>query len=794
MLNTHLRLNLGQLISRCHALPGVHQYLFCSGCERASLWFFAQLRPPVPAGGSSRLQGRFTDMIRLRQVPADASLMLALPLHWARGLPVRAAAPPLRELAAAGGACVGLHHLTGASDSRADQSVSADADQPVSELGRLWLHYREFSTRPLTSAEAVRQLRLERLLQRRFAPGSLEPSRRGQPLPLHRWLSGLPQNPDGLARDLVALLHLLPPRSQAAVAEALAERILAALDDSSTDPGPWRGLLEALVGGINTRDSRLSDLAHHLRAYGLRRAEAFADPAERGLMLMRLLQAGPELTAVSPDGLAHCIDALVQAGQQQSLEEIVSAAGPNLLLLRSLVLALHPDTCHRLPSLQSPSCCLLLLKGVLLLDTTCVSGLDGVRRKALVALADGALARIFWQRPLLLRLLHDLRRFPLELGWLWNRSALLRGLEWLHGQAVATSPQPVDPGTAPWPDERGIDHMLRSQVLLLLRMMPHCDERAGLLRVVAAAGKPPQQRLLDRGDEEALVFAAAAGLAERSVALVRIAAERSGVPELLPPSLPPAPVEQAFPAILEHWGHCFGAEAGREHAPIAVVITTHAPQLSLLRLSLQSLALQTLWPREVWVVDDGSPPAIAADLANLVETCRAGLGLPLRLVQRSDNQGQYACRNLALAMLSADAMAIQDDDDLSHPLRLALQWRALQRGCAGVYARHLRLDQDDAAPQVDGEEGRFFGDGITTLMVSTAAARALGGFYPVRSRGDVEFRGRLERRYGDRQIIRLEQPLYLMRGAATTISSGFEYGCSISLPTWRRLMGREVLL
>jgi hypothetical protein len=64
----------------------------------------------------------------------------------------------------------------------------------------------------------------------------------------------------------------------------------------------------------------------------------------------------------------------------------------------------------------------------------------------------------------------------------------------------------------------------------------------------------------------------------------------------------------------------------------------------------------------------------------------------------------------------------------------------------------------------------------------------------VRSRGDVEFRGRLERSCGAAAVQRLPQPLYLMRGAATTISSRFEYGCSVSLPGWRALMGREVLV
>jgi hypothetical protein len=63
----------------------------------------------------------------------------------------------------------------------------------------------------------------------------------------------------------------------------------------------------------------------------------------------------------------------------------------------------------------------------------------------------------------------------------------------------------------------------------------------------------------------------------------------------------------------------------------------------------------------------------------------------------------------------------------------------------------------------------------------------------VRSRGDVDFRRRLEQRYGAAKVVRLQAPLYLMRGSATTVSSAYEYGCSLGLPSWRRLMRQGLL-
>jgi hypothetical protein len=79
-------------------------------------------------------------------------------------------------------------------------------------------------------------------------------------------------------------------------------------------------------------------------------------------------------------------------------------------------------------------------------------------------------------------------------------------------------------------------------------------------------------------------------------------------------------------------------------------------------------------------------------------------------------------------------------------------------------------------------------------MLRRDTALALGGFYPVRSRGDVEFRERLLRRFGAASLVQLEAPLYLMRGSAGTVSSGFEYGCSLGLQQWRELIDRRWLV
>lgn len=763
MRNPHARQKPGRLVRRLQALPGVTRYLFCSGCERASLWRWpttpSQLGVPSPA--QAALLGA---AIELSSGRTGASLLLALPVGWAQGLVEPSAAPTLAALPAAGAGFVGLWQLP------------EPAEAVDSELGRLWQSYRKLVTSPLSCAVAVKALSLERLLQGRFAPGSLEPAQLRQPWPLGSWLEDLADDPEILAANLVELLHLLPSPEQEPLVAALSERIAAGLRAEhceQSERGSWLRLLEALVAGANGNTPLQRGMACGLATLGLRHASELEDPAARGIALVGLLQGEPAASPVELGRVVKAIDELVLAssaardtGDQVTqrrlngaLGTIVQKGGSKLLLLRSLVLGLSPDSCHRLGSLKSASAWLPLLQAVLLIDSAHAICLEDSGRRALVNLVERILPRLWWQQTLLVELLQGLRRYPLELAWLWEDSILLKGLERLHSRGIAPR-RDGETTTRLERHEPDPQLLLRTQVLVLLRLLPHpCEQASGLLQLAGAAGKPPLLRLLDREDEEALVMAATAGLASRSGLLSRLAAERSGVAELLPPLLPVATLEQAFRAILEHWHGHFGAEAGSAQAPIAVVITTHNPQLEPLGLALESLCLQTLWPREVWVVDDGSSPEIAAALAELVATSRRRLQLPLRLLRRSSHEGAWRCRNVALELMTGQALVLQDVEALSHPLRLALQWQELKRGRASVYSRYLALHHSSGAPQPDGDHGGFFGEDITTLMLNRSVARDGRYFQGGRNWCDLDIRRQLELCCGDTTL--LEQPLVL---------------------------------
>lgn len=799
----HQALNRCQLVRQLYALAGVGRYGFVQACDQAVLLRADPALWPQLFGSG---------LVECHGGTPDPGLLLAMPLAWSRSLVDSELAPLLPMLLV---------------DSRpvALDSWPAVAVDPASSsaLGLQTSRYQELlaAEADLQPAQALELLQLECQLRRQLAPCCWPaPVALRRPFPLAAWLAGMPADAAGLqclADQLVALLHLLPAPEQLHYATTLQALLIRGL--ARPEPVPWLRLLEALVGGMNSRNPDLVEVAAALRREGLARGAALSDPGERGLVLMRLLQAEsgqfslPERDALaaSLDALVHAIGAAAAAGDlerkrvlQRQLVAIVQSGNSNLPLLRQLLPALEPESGYRLPTLLPPSACLVLVKGVILLGDAVASRLDRPVRLALLALLERGLPRLWWQPELLQRLLHDLRRFPLSASWLLaDGAALLPSLVLLHSRGVAPpapdhGPEPLQlrplaaeelPGEPEDPRR-----LLRLQLTLLLRLVTSQEERGALLRLASRAGDPPLLRLLDRHDEEALVLAVAAGLPSRAVGLVRLAADRLGVPELLPVLLPTGgDVEAVFDRCLTQWRQQLAPPAERPMLPITVLITCHRPRLELLRQALESLALQSVAVQEVLVVDDGSPTAEAATLDALLEAATVEFGLPLRRLRQAQNQGQYACRNLAIAQMKGEALAIHDDDDLSHPLRLELQWQMLQQGAAAVYARHVRLDETSGAPQSDGDGGAFFGDGITTLMLRRQTALDLGGFYPVRSRGDVDFRRRLEARFGAGRVVRLQAPLYLMRGSTTTVSSAFEYSCSLALPSWRRLMRQGVL-
>lgn len=174
-------------------------------------------------------------------------------------------------------------------------------------------------------------------------------------------------------------------------------------------------------------------------------------------------------------------------------------------------------------------------------------------------------------------------------------------------------------------------------------------------------------------------------------------------------------------------------------APLVSVVMAAYNCQDTFDYALRSVAAQSYPNVEIIVIDDCSPspvvlPAWAQDRPDIT------------LHRIPVNVGPYECRNIAITMARGDFIATHDADDWMHPQKIQRQVEILSRSnSVASYTRHIRL-LSDGTPALENN-GMFMGDGPITSMFRRPLFDALGGFMPVRTRGDMEFKARLVTRY-----------------------------------------------
>lgn len=203
-----------------------------------------------------------------------------------------------------------------------------------------------------------------------------------------------------------------------------------------------------------------------------------------------------------------------------------------------------------------------------------------------------------------------------------------------------------------------------------------------------------------------------------------------------------------------------------DSASVLVIMSTHNPDVELLKLSLLSLEAQDYSNIKVVVVDDASENG--EEIRCIMESFK-----DFYYVRNEGNIGVYASRNFAISEFSADYIAFQDDDDVSHPQRISHQVGVLESTGAKVGAvSHIRFDSD-GYPQLDNGE-TIISDGPVTMLIKKEVFNEIGLFKPYKSRGDVEFRSRCVKYFGEEGYFQEQVPLYYAYGSEGTLSTRFE--------------------
>lgn len=232
-------------------------------------------------------------------------------------------------------------------------------------------------------------------------------------------------------------------------------------------------------------------------------------------------------------------------------------------------------------------------------------------------------------------------------------------------------------------------------------------------------------------------------------------------------------------------------------ASVSVVMPAYNVANSIAR-ALASIAAQTVKPREVLVVDDGSTDDTIAAV-----TAMAGRmnGVRLRLFRQS-NQGAGAARNRALAQASGDWIAFLDSDDEWLPNKLERSLEVTMGADLVMSSHNLVAIAPDGAEHVIDSQARYLSNpddpfrtlflrgfiSSSTVLVKAEAVRRAGGFDPgLRSAQDYELWLSILAQVGPR-FLTFNDPLlrYTLAEDGITSRIGRKYDCSLAI-LWRHM-------
>lgn len=209
-----------------------------------------------------------------------------------------------------------------------------------------------------------------------------------------------------------------------------------------------------------------------------------------------------------------------------------------------------------------------------------------------------------------------------------------------------------------------------------------------------------------------------------------------------------------------------------EEPLVSVIVTTFNPGEVELETSVRSILGQTHHNLEVIIVDDASAPEHqgAVDRVSAIDS-------RIRVVHAPKNGGTYRARNLGLSVATGEYVTGQDDDDWSHPQRIAQQVEFLRThedaiGC--------RISSFTCLPNLSRVRVGYkpIGPNASSLMMRRETFLAAGGFLQARKAADTELHRRVERMTG-KEVLDIPKPLAFVRIEADSLSrSEFRAGWS----------------
>lgn len=204
---------------------------------------------------------------------------------------------------------------------------------------------------------------------------------------------------------------------------------------------------------------------------------------------------------------------------------------------------------------------------------------------------------------------------------------------------------------------------------------------------------------------------------------------------------------------------------------ITVLMPTFAPSAGI-RTALRSLVQQTWSNLEIIVIDDGSPVEYDGTLSEIED-----FDPRVRLVRLASNSGAYEARNAGLAIATGDFVTVHDDDDWSHPEKLASQAEVLLNNDSTVAttSAHIRSTEEMQFRRINTKP-KHLQTNYSSLMFRREITDQIGSWDTSNRGSDAEFAIRIEKNFGSAAVVHMtDKPMSFSRVWAGSLTSGEMY-------------------
>src|SRR5699024_1118167 len=150
--------------------------------------------------------------------------------------------------------------------------------------------------------------------------------------------------------------------------------------------------------------------------------------------------------------------------------------------------------------------------------------------------------------------------------------------------------------------------------------------------------------------------------------------------------------------------------------------------------------LEQTWANlEIIIVDDGSPTEYDSVLNALTKVDER-----VRIIKQARNYGAYVARNAGLAAATGEFITTHDDDDWSHPDKLAIQATNLIEtpGLVANTTDQIRTSPDMMFTRINSRP-RHAQKNYSSLMFRREIVEDIGPWDQVNRGGDSEFEARI---------------------------------------------------